>query len=91
MIESTEILDSEDLPEAVPITDGIVGYPWRVENKYYTAEVQLCSTPAKTIGNADFADRLEAIIIVFDDTVSRWRANLHASVAFSCSVTLEDV
>lgn len=65
----TEILGQDELPPEQQVTDGIVGYPWSIENKYYTANVQLCSTPAKTIGDAEFAERLEAVIIVFDDKV----------------------
>ncbi|XP_038077867.1 alpha- and gamma-adaptin-binding protein p34-like [Patiria miniata] len=65
-----QILGTEELPAALPITEGIVGYPWSIANKYYTAQVEICSTPAKTIGDAAFADRLEAVILLCDDKTS---------------------
>ncbi|XP_071794536.1 alpha- and gamma-adaptin-binding protein p34-like [Asterias amurensis] len=70
----SQILGQDELPPEQQVTDGIVGYPWSIENKYYTANVQLCSTPAKTIGDAEFAERLEAVIIVFDDKASSFEA-----------------
>ena len=64
------MIGKDELPSGQLITDGIVGYSWLVDNKYYTANIQLCTTPEKTIGNQEFANNLEAIIIACSDEVS---------------------
>ncbi|XP_022104699.1 alpha- and gamma-adaptin-binding protein p34-like [Acanthaster planci] len=69
-----QILGTEELPPASPIIEDIVGYPWSIENKYYTAQVEICSTPSKTIGDAEFAERLEAVIILCDDKTSSFES-----------------
>ncbi|XP_072037897.1 alpha- and gamma-adaptin-binding protein p34-like [Amphiura filiformis] len=69
-----EMIGKDELPPGELITDGIVGYPWLVDNKYYTANIQLCTTPEKTIGNQQFAESLEAVIIACSDEKSSFES-----------------
>lgn len=54
------------LPASVPVIEDIVGFPWSFETKYYTCTVRLCKTDKPTLGNQEFADQLEAVILTFD-------------------------
>ncbi len=48
------------------MTDGVVSYPWQVDTKYYTADVRLCTSEVRTIGEEEFADSVQAVVIHFD-------------------------
>jgi len=56
----------KDLPEAVDLLEGVEAYPWKIKTKYYDAAVQLCAMKQKTIGNQDFAESVNAVVICFD-------------------------
>jgi hypothetical protein len=60
------ILDVDELPEATKVEEGINAYPWHVDTKYYTTDVNLCSVEKKTLGSEEFAMSVEAVIIHFD-------------------------
>ncbi|GLH07862.1 Alpha-and gamma-adaptin-binding protein p34 [Gryllus bimaculatus] len=60
------ILGVDDLPEATTVEDGIKAYPWHIDTKYYTADVNLCAVEKKTIGSEQFAISVEAVVINFD-------------------------
>lgn len=62
------VLDVAELGEGTKLTEGVQGYPWHIDNKYYTADVQLCTAHTRTIGNQEFADSVEALVIHFDAT-----------------------
>ncbi|XP_059477788.1 alpha- and gamma-adaptin-binding protein p34-like [Neocloeon triangulifer] len=73
------MLGVENLPEAVILDEDIHAYPLRIDTKYYTAEIQLCSLKSKTIGNKKFSDGVGATVIKFDsekekslEEVSSW-------------------
>lgn len=73
------ILGGDELPEATPVEEGIKAYPWHIDTKYYTADVNLCSVEKKTLGSEQFAVSVEAIVINFDnnrndglDVVESW-------------------
>ncbi|XP_074651248.1 alpha- and gamma-adaptin-binding protein p34-like [Tubulanus polymorphus] len=61
-----EILDSEELPAFTSPLPEISAYNWAVDTKYYTADVNLCIAASRTIGTEEFADSVQAIILVFD-------------------------
>ena len=61
-----DILQCEVLPEGKPKVEDIVGYDWRIDTKYYTADVELCITDKRTIGDQQFADNVQAFIVHFD-------------------------
>lgn len=61
-----DILECEVLPQSKPVIEKIVGYDWKIETKYYTAEALLCITDRRTIGDEKFAERLQAFVAYFD-------------------------
>ncbi|KAL3866787.1 hypothetical protein ACJMK2_044056 [Sinanodonta woodiana] len=74
-----EILKLDDLGNRTFILEKICAYDWNIETKYYNASVQLCTTEERTIGNASFAERVEAFLVCFDphqknsfDSVKSW-------------------
>ncbi|XP_069682461.1 alpha- and gamma-adaptin-binding protein p34-like [Periplaneta americana] len=60
------ILGVDDLPEPTQLEDGIFAYPWHIDTKYYTTDVNLCSVEKKTLGSEEFAVSVEAVVIHFD-------------------------
>lgn len=60
------ILGVDELPEPSQIEDGINAYPWHIDTKYYTTDVNLCSVEKKTLGSEQFAVSVEAVVIHFD-------------------------
>ncbi|XP_033121837.1 alpha- and gamma-adaptin-binding protein p34-like [Anneissia japonica] len=65
-----QIIGTEELPDHSIVVEQIIGYPWTVDNKYYTADIQLCTTTQKTIGTAEFAESVNAVVIITDDKAS---------------------
>lgn len=62
----SEILNVDPLPDATPLIEDIVGYDWHIDTKYYTADIQLCCTSSRTIGNEAFAEEVHAFIVYFN-------------------------
>ncbi|XP_046366789.2 alpha- and gamma-adaptin-binding protein p34-like [Haliotis rufescens] len=60
------ILDTENLPAAQHVTESIKAYDWHIDTKYYTADVSLCTSLKRTIGNQQFATAVQAFIVYFD-------------------------
>jgi hypothetical protein len=58
----------KDLPGSRSLLESIEAYPWFVDTKYYTADVQLCTTKSRTIGDQKFAETVEAFIAYFDSS-----------------------
>ncbi|XP_067874271.1 alpha- and gamma-adaptin-binding protein p34 isoform X1 [Heterodontus francisci] len=74
-----DIIGADDLPEYTGPRNEVRSYPWTIDNKYYTATVQLCVVPSKFILTKEIADSVEAFLIYFDssiksglDEVSTW-------------------
>lgn len=67
------ILSVEELPESVHVLEDVYSYPWHIDTKYYTADVLLCTTADRTIGDKSFAEAVQAFVIMFD---SREKSNL---------------
>lgn len=61
----------ESLPEADALIENIVGYDWHIDTKYYTADIKLCCTSRRTIGNEDFAENVHAFIVYFNAEESK--------------------
>nr|CAD7607211.1 unnamed protein product [Timema genevievae] len=77
------ILDVDDLPEPIILEDGIKAFPWHIDTKYYTADVNLCSVEKKTLDSEEFAVSVEAVVINFD-------SNILANALVVLSSTAED-
>jgi len=59
-------------PSSPPIEDVAAAYLWSFETKYYTCSVTVCETSKPVLGNREFADNLEAVILIFSpEQVSR--------------------
>ena len=56
----------EELPESVHVLEDVYFYPWHIDTKYYTADVSLCTTADRTIGDKSFAEAVQAFVIIFD-------------------------
>lgn len=61
-----DILQTETLPERKIVIENVVGYDWQISTKYYTADVLLCSTKERTIGDRNFAESVDAFIVYFN-------------------------
>ncbi|XP_053405580.1 alpha- and gamma-adaptin-binding protein p34-like isoform X2 [Mercenaria mercenaria] len=77
------ILKVESLPEGNKVIENIVSYDWRIDTKYYTADVRLCLTKERTIGDEEFAESVQAFVVHFDaekkesfESVKLWNAYL---------------
>ncbi|XP_067666807.1 alpha- and gamma-adaptin-binding protein p34-like [Haliotis asinina] len=60
------ILGTENLPTAQHVTESVKAYDWHIDTKYYTADVNLCTSLSRTIGNQEFATSVQAFIVYFD-------------------------
>lgn len=68
-----------DLPEAITEEQGVVSYPWRIDTKYYEADVLLSALSKKTLTSQKFASSVQGIVLYFDseivsslDVVDEW-------------------
>ncbi|XP_049761626.1 alpha- and gamma-adaptin-binding protein p34 isoform X4 [Elephas maximus indicus] len=73
------ILGTEDLIAEVTSNDSVRFYPWTIDNKYYSADINLCVAPNKFLVTAEIAECVQALVIYFDstqksglDSVSSW-------------------
>jgi len=51
---------------SVHVIEGIYSYPWHIDTKYYTADVLLCTSDDRTIGDESFAESVQAFVVIFD-------------------------
>lgn len=60
-----------EIPEPASISDFFNGYLWQIENKYYTADIIVCScsvtSPPKTQSRLALNFHFQSIVIVFDE------------------------
>jgi hypothetical protein len=54
------------LEDGINDLENIWRYDWHIDTKYYTADIQLCCTTGRTIGNKEFSELVQAVIIYFD-------------------------
>ncbi|XP_048188005.1 alpha- and gamma-adaptin-binding protein p34 isoform X2 [Perognathus longimembris pacificus] len=73
------ILGTEDLIVEAASSDVVRFYPWTIDNKYYSADINLCVVPNKFLLTAEIAESVQAFVIYFDstqksglDSVSSW-------------------
>ncbi|XP_033295819.1 alpha- and gamma-adaptin-binding protein p34 isoform X4 [Orcinus orca] len=73
------ILGTEDLIVEVTANDAVRFYPWTIDNKYYSADINLCVVPNKFLVTAEIAESVQAFVVYFDstqksglDSVSSW-------------------
>lgn len=61
-----DILEVDKLPDSNKEIEDIVSFDWKIETKYYTAEIKLCSTTKRTVGTSEFAEGVQAVVIYFN-------------------------
>uniref|UniRef100_A0A3P9ILV4 Alpha and gamma adaptin binding protein n=1 Tax=Oryzias latipes TaxID=8090 RepID=A0A3P9ILV4_ORYLA len=61
-----QILNSRTLPEPTKRREAVAWYPWIINNKYYTADVRLCTVPRITQMSSEIAQSMQAFIAYFD-------------------------
>ncbi|XP_016053551.1 PREDICTED: alpha- and gamma-adaptin-binding protein p34 isoform X2 [Miniopterus natalensis] len=73
------ILGTEDLVVEATANDAVRFYPWAIDNKYYSADINLCVVPNKFLVTAEIAESVQAFVVYFDstqksglDSVSSW-------------------
>ncbi|XP_047623096.1 alpha- and gamma-adaptin-binding protein p34 isoform X4 [Phacochoerus africanus] len=73
------ILGTEDVIVEVTANDAVRFYPWTIDNKYYSADINLCVVPNKFLITAEIAESVQAFVVYFDstqtsglDSVSSW-------------------
>ncbi|XP_038622748.1 alpha- and gamma-adaptin-binding protein p34 [Tachyglossus aculeatus] len=73
------ILGTEDLDADVLTNEGVRFYPWTLDNKYYSADINLCVVPNQFLVTSEIAESVQAFIVYFDsslksglDGVSPW-------------------
>ncbi|XP_032273695.1 alpha- and gamma-adaptin-binding protein p34 isoform X1 [Halichoerus grypus] len=62
------ILGTEDLIVEVTADDAVRFYPWTIDNKYYSADINLCVVPNKFLITAEIAESVQAFVVYFDST-----------------------
>lgn len=60
------IKNQNELEGGVNDLENIWHYNWHIDTKYYTADIELCHTSERTIGNTEFAELVQAVIIYFN-------------------------
>lgn len=69
----TEILNLTDLAEPIKREELVAWYPWTINNKYYTADVNLCVVPSTFQMSSEIALSMQAFIAYFDSSeVLEW-------------------
>ncbi|XP_037358674.1 alpha- and gamma-adaptin-binding protein p34 [Talpa occidentalis] len=73
------ILGTEDVIVEATASDAVRYYPWTIDNKYYSADINLCVVPNKYLVTAEIAESVQAFVVYFDstqksglDSVSSW-------------------
>ncbi|KAM9312672.1 alpha- and gamma-adaptin-binding protein p34 [Gastrophryne carolinensis] len=66
----TQIIGTDQVPALVQEVEGIRQYPWRIDNKYYTATVNICIVPSTSHVNTWVSESVQAFIVYFDSTVT---------------------
>lgn len=64
------VLKVVELPQKIIIEENIYAFSWLIDNKYYSAEVYLCSFPEKKLMSKQFAERVQAVVLHFDSSQS---------------------
>ncbi|XP_053574494.1 alpha- and gamma-adaptin-binding protein p34 [Bombina bombina] len=64
----TQIIGKEQIPAPQSVTEGVRQYAWRIDNKYYTADVNICVVPGTSHVTTQIAKTAQAFLVYFDST-----------------------
>lgn len=62
--------------------DAVRFYPWTIDNKYYSADINLCVVPNKFLVTAEIAKTVQAFVVYFDSTQVRFDFACHLCIFF---------
>ncbi|KAK6179780.1 hypothetical protein SNE40_012062 [Patella caerulea] len=62
-----KILNVNELPASSTVAENVDAFPWKIDTKYYTATINLCTTDTRTIGDETFAESVQAFIVHFNN------------------------
>ncbi|KAM8973107.1 alpha- and gamma-adaptin-binding protein p34 [Pelodytes ibericus] len=74
----TQIIGTDQFPALAQEVEGVRQYPWRIDNKYYSADVNICVAPSTAHVTTQLAETIQAFIIYFDSTVKSGLEKLSA-------------
>ncbi|XP_056138082.1 alpha- and gamma-adaptin-binding protein p34 [Lampris incognitus] len=63
-----QILNTQTLPDPIKQEATVAWYPWTINNKYYTADVRLCTVPSTFNMTSEIAQSMQAFIAYFNST-----------------------
>lgn len=64
----TQIIGAEEPPAPVQEAEEVRQYPWRIDNKYYSANVNICIVPSTAHVTTQVSESIQAFIVYFDST-----------------------
>lgn len=64
-----EITGTKDLLAAEPETEKVRLYPWTIDNKYYSADINLCVVADRFDVTSKIAESVQAFVVYFDSTI----------------------
>ncbi|KAM4747860.1 alpha- and gamma-adaptin-binding protein p34 [Rhinophrynus dorsalis] len=64
-----KIIGTDQFPALPQDNEGLRQYPWRIDNKYYSADVNICVVPSTSHVTAQIAETAQAFLVYFDSTV----------------------
>ncbi|MEE6503550.1 hypothetical protein FKM82_004854 [Ascaphus truei] len=65
----TKIIGTDKLPAPPSGMVGVRQYPWRIDNKYYSADVKICVVPSTPHVTTQIAECVQAFVVYFDSSV----------------------
>ncbi|CAN0265000.1 unnamed protein product [Lampetra fluviatilis] len=79
-----QVLGSEgSADESVTSEDGVESFPWRIDNKYYSASVRLCPLRSKSLVSREFGESVQAFLAYFDASQKGALAQVSEWLSFS--------
>ncbi|KAM4040065.1 alpha- and gamma-adaptin-binding protein p34 isoform 1-T1 [Anomaloglossus baeobatrachus] len=64
----TQIIGAEQLPAPIEEAEDVRHYPWRIDNKYYSANVNICIVPSTAHVTTPVAESVQAFVVYFDSS-----------------------
>uniref|UniRef100_A0A8D8V9K2 Alpha- and gamma-adaptin-binding protein p34 n=3 Tax=Cacopsylla melanoneura TaxID=428564 RepID=A0A8D8V9K2_9HEMI len=61
-------VESRDNLKGSPTEEHVESFPWKIDNKYYTADIKMSVLNSKAITTPEFAESVEAVILCVDTT-----------------------
>ncbi|KAI5710726.1 hypothetical protein M8J75_011034 [Diaphorina citri] len=76
-------LSSDDKLVGISTEENIESFKWKLDNKYYTADIQLSVLKHKTITSPDFSNSVEAVILYVDTSKESCLADVESWLPYT--------